>query len=391
MTSIRPLTVTLAAVAIVFGLVTAYLAKRMLEPKPPVAAERPVRKTVTVVVAQTNLTEYSRIGDRDVAALEVPVEDVPPGSMQTKARAVGRLVKTLILAGFPVRATDLYEPGMVPKMADQIPAGYRAVTLQVGDAIASNGAIQPGSLVDVSLTFDSDHPQVEGMATMSLMRQLMVLTPSPVNANRDQAVVVSPQRLTALTVAATPEQANKLILAQRYGTVNVTLCSSKETGALALAEGPRNLINKYALLGLPPVPTPESPIHRVVEIYRATDVRQVVFNEAGQLLSTEAAVTSTAGESAQPIQGTPRRLNAEEEWARRCPSCGYHPPVPFKKPAPGAASPSQPPAGSGQPDATGGSQPTLAPGPVQAAPGPAAPGPAAPAQPTPVQPKSILF
>ncbi len=236
MTSIRPLTVTLAAVAILFGLVTAYLAKRMLEPK-PVVAEKPVHKMETVVVAQTNLTEYSRITDRNVAALEVPAEDVPPGSMHTKARAVGRLVKKLVLAGFPVRATDLYEPGMVPKMADQIPAGYVAVTLQVGDAIASNGAIQPGSLVNVSLTFDSDHPQVEGMATMSLIRQLTVLTPSPVNANRDQTVVVSPQRLTSLIVAATPEQANKLILAQRYGTVSVTLCSSKETGTPALAEG----------------------------------------------------------------------------------------------------------------------------------------------------------
>jgi len=365
--------VTLAAIAVVFGLVTAYGAKRILETKP--AAEKVVEapKLPMVPVAQVNLTPYSRIAERDVLLMEASSEEFLKDALPNTQRALGRLVKSTILAGRPIRNADLYEAGTVPQMADQLPAGYRAVTLKVDDAIASNGAILSGSFVDIDLTFDSDHPEIDGTATVNLLRRLKVLAPSPAKDSKD-AVFQGQGGKTNITVAATPEEANRLILAQQYGTINVTLCSNNDKDSLALADGNRNLINKTDLLGLPPIPpppappvlpVPEPPIRKVVEIYHGSQIQQVVFNEAGELLSTEAAGEPevepvTANSQPQPNAVGPAKT------AKKCATCGKK-----KKnlihfgPSAGNSAPSS----SNQSGAAGDSvgsggvgQPTLAPG-----------------------------
>ncbi|MGD0898199.1 MAG: Flp pilus assembly protein CpaB [Thermoguttaceae bacterium] len=378
MSSIRPQTVTLAAVAVVFGLVAAYGAKRILEPKPVVAVvENP--KTVTVVVAQTNLTPYARIGDRDAQTVEVPAEGAPSGAMRVKARAVGRLVKTTILAGFPIREADLYEPGTVPKMADQLRPGYRAVTLKVDDAIASNGAILSGSFVDISLTFDSDHPEVDGTATVNLMRKLKVLASGP--ASKDAALFSAGRDKVGITVEATPEQANRLILAQQYGTINVTLCSSSDKDAGVLAEGNRNLINKFDLLGLPPLPPPplqpivEPVVRKVVEVYRASEMRQVVFNEAGELLSTEAAVSPDVDQVAPGQNAAAPKVNVAGTKPKKCLTCGKKKTVRFGAALqlPAAGDGDVPAAPTASRDAGGAGQPTPAAKPAGPQPTPATP------------------
>ena len=308
MKPVRPVTVTMGVVAILFGLATTYGARRLLEPKPAPAAQPEAAKPMaTVVVAQTNLGHNARIHDQDVAAVEVPVGRVPEKAMTVKARAVGRLVKANILAGSPVREEDLYQLGEVPLLADQLPAGYRAVTLKVDDANTANGVIQPGLFVDVSLTFNSDHPDVAGMATVSLMRRLKVLTPGPSASEPSRQIARADKTERYITVAATSEQANQLILAQNYGTVAVTLCSTAEGDASV--EKDRGLVNTYQLLGLSrplaPIPeeAPKEAPRRTVEVYRGTEVQKVVFNAAGDMITSEPAraLASAGGGGSQGV------------------------------------------------------------------------------------------
>ena len=161
---------------------------------------------------------------------------------------------------------------------------------------------------------------------MNLFRKLQVLAPNPNKEVKDVVFQNTAGRAT-LTLAATPEQANKLILAQQYGTLNVTLCSSKDRDVGALAEGYRDLtVNKKDLLGLPEIPpvilpvAALPPIRKVVEIYHGTDVQQIVFNEVGELLSTEEA-TGAAVEAA-PAAGQPRVAGTATEKPPKCKSCG---------------------------------------------------------------------
>ena len=124
---------------------------------------------------------------------------------------MGRLVKTTILAGSLIREEDLYEPGTVPRMADQLPPGYRAVTVKVDDEIAFNGAIQPGSFVDISLDLRQRPPR----GGRHGHGQPVATHEGPLARSRRAGSRSAPRltkKTTYITVAATPEQANRLIL-----------------------------------------------------------------------------------------------------------------------------------------------------------------------------------
>ena len=84
--------------------------------------------------------------------------------------------------------------------------------------------------------------------------------------------------LRNITVAVTPEQANKLILAQRYGTLSVTLRGSEDDAAMfAEAEGDRHMVNPYDLLGISPLqPVPEKMV-QTAQIWRGGSMTEISF------------------------------------------------------------------------------------------------------------------
>jgi pilus assembly protein CpaB len=318
MKRISPGTVTVGVLAILFGLVTAYVARRYFEAP---AAKTAARPTATVVIPRLNLPKYSRVRAEDVDAVEIPVADLPEGAVTMKSRAVFRLVKDTILAGQPILEKDLYGVGEVPKLADELPPGYRAVTLSVDANSALNGMIQPGSVVDISMTVKNEHPEVGGLATMTVMRSVRVLATS---SKRFPQAEDRPGNLRNITVAVTPDQANKLILAQRYGTLSVTLRSNQEEDLLAsvsVEDDDRDLVNPAELLGLPPVPVAERMVKRA-QIWRGGTMTEVEFRgpQIEESLNATAASQGNEPTRAVPVsrpQPTPAPPAGAEEAGDR--------------------------------------------------------------------------
>ena len=125
MRRISPGTVTVGVVAILLGLVAANVARHYLKvepPKPLAAPPAPAVAMGTYVVPRTNLVKYVRIQDEDLQLVQVPLEKVPAGAIQGP-RALGRLVKSTILANEPILEESLYPVGEVPLLADKLPAG----------------------------------------------------------------------------------------------------------------------------------------------------------------------------------------------------------------------------------------------------------------------------
>ncbi len=293
MKRISPGTVTIGVFAILFGLGVAYAARHYLKQVPMLAP--PARpEMATIVVPRFNLPKYVRIRSDDVDTVQVPMEKLPEGAVQMKSRALFRLVKGTVMAGQPLMEADLYAVGEVPKLAEQLPPGYRAVTLQVNANSALNGMIQPESYVDISLTAEGSNPQMDGIATLTLLRRIQVLATSQNRFPRSEDR--GSDDLRNITVAATSEQANKLILAQRYGTLSVTLRSSVDDSGLADAgdgDG-RNLVNPDLLLGLDPIqPVPE-PISHTAQIWRGGSMQEVSF-QAGQIQESIIATAMAEG------------------------------------------------------------------------------------------------
>lgn len=326
MKRITPATVTFVVFAILIGLAAAY-GVRHLTKEEAVAAPSPAEQPelATVVVARINLPKYARVLDDYVDVVQVPAEDVPEGALQLESRALFRLTKETILAGQPIHDADLYAVGEVPMLSDRIPPGHRAVTLAVEANSALNGMIQPESLVDVNLTVDSDRPEIGGLATMTLLRRVRVLATSE---NRFPASEDRPRNLRNVTLAVTPEQANKLTLAQQYGTLSVTLCSSLENlteeAEEATAEGAASertdLVNTFDLLGISPLepqPLPQPPVTRTVEVWRGGSVQEVTFDSRAV---QEAENATRVAEGKPPKEIVP--VSSEEAIdASDCPEC----------------------------------------------------------------------
>jgi len=264
---ISPATVTVGVFAILFGLVAAYATKSYFAP--PEAVKPP---TAAYVVARINLPKYARVREQDVEMRVVPLGQVPEGAMRVGAEAMFRLTRDSIRAGEPIFDASLYEVGKSPTLADQIPPGYRAVTVSVDREAAVDGLVLPDSRVDVSLTVRGDHPDLQGVATFTLMRDVLVLA---TNQNRYPGEERSIRSLRTVTLAVTPEQSNRLILSQRYGSLSVSLRSTIDN-ELAASETGDNLVNPSDLLDLPAI-HPVAQVEKKVHVWRGGQVEEITF------------------------------------------------------------------------------------------------------------------
>jgi len=338
MRRVSPATVTFGVLAILFGLGTAYAVRQYLKPPAPQAPKpAPPAPTAEIVVAAVNLPAYTRIQEPWIKVVRVPADRVPPGAIQNTGRALFRVVKKTVLADQPLLEENLYAVGELPKLADRLPPGHRAVTLPIGGPAALSGMIQPESRIDILLTYQDDSlPGHSGPVTMTLLRNVLVLATSvaafPLAEDRRNNV-------QDITVAVTPEQANRLILAQKYGTLSAVLCGQQEgeAGKVA-AEEEKYLVDRYALLGLqrPQPPAPEEPeplppepvvVEHRVEVWKGGSRSEVVFGEE-QIL--EALNATAVSEGREPMQTLPISLPTGSgtqpiPTRKPCKNCGKRP------------------------------------------------------------------
>ena len=323
MKRVTPGTVTIGVLAILFGLAAAYGARRYLtQPATGPRAARPA--TVAIVVPRVNLPKYARIREQDVDVAEVSPQNAPKGAVALKSRSLFRLTKVAVMAGQPLLEENLYPIGEVPTLADQLPPGYRAVTLSVDASSALNGMILPESLVDINMTVKGDRPELNGLTTLTVMRSVKVLATSEARFSTGEERQAG--QLRNITVAVTPEQANKLILAQRYGSLSVTLVSTKDP-ALAQLSDDRAMVNPSDLLGLLPIPAAEEPVRKTAQIWRGGSMKEVVFE--GEAIQ-EAENATALAEGRQPEQVVPASSKSSAPGAsgdksksgKGCKNCG---------------------------------------------------------------------
>lgn len=313
MRPIRPQTVTLVVLAIFLGLAAAYTAQMYLKSKPILLPEAPPPPMAQVVYAQSNMPANSRIRVQDVAEVMVPVEKVPPGAFKYGRQAVGRVVKTAVLANSPIGEKDLWELGKGPLLTDMLKPGEKAVTLRIDDPLLTGGSLRSGALVDVMLTYTKTEDET-AVSTQRLVHAIRVLGP-PITEGGESSAAFPFNGKTYITVAATPEQANRLMLAQQAGTIGITLCDATPAAQPSAPpdDSESHSISVRDLLGLSEPEPP--PVRKVSEIYRGAERESIVFNAAGELLATEqeAAAASAAAAATAP--------------KKKCKTCGKKSPT----------------------------------------------------------------
>lgn len=266
-------------IAILCGLGAAYMARHALANK--------TDGRVEIVLAAVNLPKFSRIGQEHIQVVRVNPDQVPEGALRAESRAVARVARETILAGQPLVETRLYGVGEMPTLAEQLPPGHRAVTIEVESSRALGGVLVPESIVDVLLTVGDGLEALGGGRTVTLVEQVKVLA---TDQQRFKAEERLGQNLRSVTIAVRPLEANKLVLAQRHGTLSLALRSSLGEDQVVDVDAESNAVELYSMLGLKNTQNQR----RKTQIWRGTSMTEVEFTGREVLEAEEATVADDA-------------------------------------------------------------------------------------------------
>lgn len=202
--------VLILAFAAVVGFVASYLVYRVTVQVQATAAPD---STVPVVVAAANMALGEQITSKHVKLTRWPKASVPPAALKTVEEAEGRVVRSSIIVGEPLLEGKLApnvggRAGIMPIL---VPEGQRAVTIMVDAAIRETGFILPNSAVDV-LVSTNQTGSGEKIAKV-ILQDVTVLASGQTIELRDN----KPVTMTTVTLALTPDQTERLTLAQTEG------------------------------------------------------------------------------------------------------------------------------------------------------------------------------
>ncbi len=178
------------------------------------------RDLVSVVAAAHDLAIGKRIQADDLKLLMLDRKDLPRGIFLKTADLVDRDVAMPIIAGELVLNGKLAAKGSGEGLTALIEPGMRAVSVQVNEISGVSGFIQPGTRVDVLFTRVFSNGDA---ATTTILQNVKVIA---YGRQLDPAAKVDPRdtsRPTVATLLATQEQAQKLVLAQQRGRIQLVL------------------------------------------------------------------------------------------------------------------------------------------------------------------------
>jgi pilus assembly protein CpaB len=228
----------LLMVAGAFGVLAAggargYIAER-------VAAEKerlnPPREMVELVVAKADLPAGALVDVDSMAVRQMPAEFAPGGAISPDRfdQVAGLRLLQPMRSGEPLLPA-LIDPVRESVFSSRIRHGIRAMTIQVDEVNSVSGMLQPGDRID--LLFTVRPPAVAGTVareevTVPLVQDLAILaTGHQVSPSDDPAALG--RRFTSITVEVDPEQAQRLIVAQRSGRLTAMLRNPDDRAPVA--------------------------------------------------------------------------------------------------------------------------------------------------------------
>lgn len=177
-------------------------------------------EAVQVVVARGELTQGVTLTEEDLEIVEVPAEFKPPGSFEYIEDVKNRVPKERILAGEFIRDERLASAESGVGLNAIIPQGQRALSINVSDGSAVSGFLNPGNYVDVLVTITDEDRRNKTVTLLQAVRVLAV--DSRLGSDQNNPDVRGTYK-PSVTLAVTPEQAEKLAYSNIEGDVVLTL------------------------------------------------------------------------------------------------------------------------------------------------------------------------
>lgn len=347
----RPKSLLLLTLALGCGLVASIGISQVLDRKGGQGPTGPEMEPIYVAKADINL------GDKITAELlnleDWPKDKIPPGSIRELDHLVGRHPRTKVYQGEPILEAKLVSSDARDNPAEQVPPGFRVVSVRVDASTGGAGLLRPGDRVDVQLFVKKSSRTGVGLTkTKTILREVRVFAVDQYFRREKEDDEASPARTVSLVV--TPEQADRLTLATKLGEINLIIRNpddrgnpssdgasiedlfvstkvdrEQERGKEAKASGAGFLdfvkqLGKVAAVSKSQTPNMVAAAPWTVMIMEGSDVRQVQLQQQGD------SPVWTSGAGTPLIPGAaglgPRMTPANPASAADRPAAG-HPPV----------------------------------------------------------------
>ncbi len=179
----------------------------------------------SVVVAVADLPFGTHLSRDQLSVVAWPAASMPADAFHsveevfTGSQGFDRIILKPTDKGEPLLKSRVSGFGARATLSREVPPGMRAVSIRIDDVSGVAGFILPGDRVDVMLTRKMEGSPDSGLATDIILQNILVLGIDQLSdQDREKPVVAR-----TATVAVTPEQAQKLALAQQAGTLGLAL------------------------------------------------------------------------------------------------------------------------------------------------------------------------
>jgi len=268
--------------AVALGLIAVQITRQAASPtqhQTQALQGAPAPLTVNYLVAAHALPAGTLARDEDFGVKSAAPADLPAGGLidspEVRASLHGALVRRYIDPGMPITREDVIRVRDRGFLAAVLEPAMRAISISVDAASGVAGLIWPGDRVDVILTQDMDATASLGerIASETVLRDIRVIAVDQdiAQGTEPSAASKSGRVPNTVTLQVTPEEADKVAVAQHLGHLSLSVRAISEGGleATALSKPVFSKDVSSALTG---------PSGITVRVIEGQDHKEVVFH-----------------------------------------------------------------------------------------------------------------
>jgi pilus assembly protein CpaB len=246
-----------------------------------------------VVAAKVALQPGTPIPAENLTEIDWPTNVALNGLIEKKEDVTGHVLGYAVAANEPVLRRDLAASGSFG-LAAKIPDGMRASAVKTNEVMNVAGFIFPGSRVDVLMTVKGENNNASTTSARTVLQNVQVLA---TGTKMDPDPTGKPENVTVVTLLVTPEQSQKLALAQSQGTIQFVLrnggdAANPETPAVDFAD----LTGIEKAPPQPPQPLRTTQPKRVAAVVKPSDAYLVETVANGKVTVSTFHVHPESGE-----------------------------------------------------------------------------------------------
>ena len=210
--SAKRLTISLVIALLVSGLFTFWLSKRVAK------TDQPAHQKQLYVAAAKALEAGEELKPGSLQLVEWPSSAPLSGGFARIEDVAGRTVLYPLAKGEPILDRHVAAAGAGVGLSANIPSGMRAISLRSDEVVGVAGFMQPGTHVDVLLTYHSDKSPEPRTATV-LQDVVILATGQQIHPDPDG----KPASVNVVTLLLKPEDAERAVLATSLGAIHFVL------------------------------------------------------------------------------------------------------------------------------------------------------------------------